>query len=327
MTGWDGNFCGSTQSQRDRYVSPGRREVQKSPNAGRPPQQEATSSYDVVLFVVGLLAFWPATRRQRLVGLLARPTSPVTQLSSSASLPTCSFFTYALSQRTSSVLDNTSAYNTMKTFVAVAGAMLASSSATAFQQPVSSQHISRGSSTALFEYIPSGFTKESWAKFKAKEQAKKDELAKKNLGRLGPKGFQSRSFQSFQEALERGEATHLMPVLNAEERIRKGELKREDIPYMQRGGNWDNSDIKGAKKVRWLNSDKEYASGGFLKEQSVSIFGYGKGLDWTGTRDKEGPAVSPVKPGKFTKNYQAPNVANIKSQTEKPAPKKMFGLF
>ena len=216
----------------------------------------------------------------------------------------------------------------MKTAI-VAGAILAAS-ASAFQQPATTtQHISRGSSTALFEYIPSGFTKESWAKFKAKEKAKKDELAKKNLGRLGPKGFQSRSFQSFQEALERGEATHMMPVMFAEERVKKGELKIEDIPYMQRGGNWDNSDIKGAKKVRWLNSDKEYAAGGYKKEQSVSIFGYGGGLDWTGTKEREGPAagMSSIKPGKFSKNYKAPNVADIKAgKTEQPK-KKLFGLF
>jgi hypothetical protein len=35
------------------------------------------------------------------------------------------------------------------------------------------------------------------------------------------KGFQSRSFQSFQEALEQGEAAHLMPVFNAKERIKR----------------------------------------------------------------------------------------------------------
>ena len=87
------------------------------------------------------------------------------------------------------------------------------------------------SPTAQFEYIPSGFTKESWKKFQAKEEAKKKA---KNLGRLGPKGFQSRSFQSFQEALERGEAAHLMPVMNAKERVARGELKVEYIPYMQR---------------------------------------------------------------------------------------------
>ena len=42
---------------------------------------------------------------------------------------------------------------------------------------------------------------------------------------------------------------------------------------MQRGGNWDNSDLKGAKKVNWLKSDKDYDAGGYKKEQSVSIFG------------------------------------------------------
>ena len=112
----------------------------------------------------------------------------------------------------------------MKTVsLTIAAATLATASA--FQQPISAPHTARVS-TQLYEYIPTGFTKESWAKFKAKEQKKKDELAKKNLGRLGPKGFQSRSFQSFQEALERGEATHLMPVENAEARLKSGELKR-----------------------------------------------------------------------------------------------------
>jgi hypothetical protein len=82
--------------------------------------------------------------------------------------------------------------------------------------------------------VPSGLTPEQYKKLKEEEQKKK--TAKKNLGGLGPKGFKSRSFQSFQEALERGEATHLLPVLNAKERVKKGELKWEDIPYMQRGG-------------------------------------------------------------------------------------------
>ena len=121
----------------------------------------------------------------------------------------------------------------------------------------------------------------------------------------------------------------MMPVMFAEERVKKGELKIEDIPYMQRGGNWDNSDVKGAKKIRWLNSDKEYASGGFKKEQSVSIFGNGAGLDWTGKRDREGPAagMSSVKPGKFSKNYKAPNVADIKAGKTAQPKKKLFGLF
>ena len=36
--------------------------------------------------------------------------------------------------------------------------------------------------------------------------------------------------QSFQEAMDRGEASHLLPVFNAADRIKKGELKKEDIP-------------------------------------------------------------------------------------------------
>lgn len=41
--------------------------------------------------------------------------------------------------------------------------------------------------------------------------------------------------QSFQEALERGEAEHLLPVFNAKQKVARGELREEDIPYMQRG--------------------------------------------------------------------------------------------
>mmetsp|Transcript_13601 Transcript_13601/g.29569 ORF Transcript_13601/g.29569 Transcript_13601/m.29569 type:complete len:213 (+) Transcript_13601:229-867(+) len=197
--------------------------------------------------------------------------------------------------------------------------------ATAFQSPISAPQTARVSTT-LFEYIPSGFNKQSWKAFQAKEQKKKDDQAKKNLGAMGPKGYQSRSFQSFQEALERGEATHLLPVENAAARLKSGELKPEDIPYMQRGGSWDNSDIKGAKKNGWLKSDKDYAAGGFKKEQSVSVFGFGKGLDWTGSRDKEGPSMNP-KPGKFAKNYKAPTISQLKGQTVEKPKKKMFGLF
>ena len=57
-------------------------------------------------------------------------------------------------------------------------------------------------------------------------------------------------------------------------------MRPEDIPYMQRGGNWDNSDVKGAKKLNWLKSDKSYDAGGYKKDQSVSIFG-GENLPWT----------------------------------------------
>ena len=161
----------------------------------------------------------------------------------------------------------------------------------AFQQQQLSGRACATSTTSttssLYAYVPSGFTKESYAKFQQDEAKKKS--AQKNLGGVGPRGFKSRSFQSFQEALEKGEADHLMPVFNAKEKVRAGKLKAEDIPYMQRGGNWDNSDVKGAKKKGWLNSDKSYSKGGFKKEQSVSILGSGEGLDWTGKRARSRP--------------------------------------
>lgn len=113
------------------------------------------------------------------------------------------------------------------------------------------------------------------------------------------------------------------------------------IQYMQRGGAWDNSDVKGAQKKRWLQSDKEYAAGGFKKEQSVSIFGKGEGLDWTGTRSRRGPeGTIPGAAPKFPSNYKAPNVNQIKGAkvngaqkkngkvVEDETPKKsFFGLF
>lgn len=211
----------------------------------------------------------------------------------------------------------------MRSLSLLAATVIAAGCADAFQQvtPGATASIATSrSATALYGYVPTGFTKESWAKFQAKEAEKKKA---QGLGRVGPKGFQSRSMQSFQEALERGEATHLLPVENAKARLASGELKMEDIPYMQRGGAWDNSDVKGAKKKKWLASDKEYANGGFKKSQSFSILGEGAGLDWTGKRDREGPAQG-VKLGK---NYKAPTVASMKSgNTEKPK-KKMFGLF
>jgi hypothetical protein len=111
---------------------------------------------------------------------------------------------------------------TMRT---VAFLSLALVGAQAFQSPTASV---RSVDTTLFAYVPDGFTKESYAAFKKKEaEAAK---AKKNLGGVGPRGFKSRSMQSFQEAMERGEAEHLLPVFNAKERVKRGELKLEDIP-------------------------------------------------------------------------------------------------
>lgn len=90
------------------------------------------------------------------------------------------------------------------------------------------------------------------------------------------------------------------------------------------GGAWDNSDVKGAKKARWLQSDKQYAEGGYKKEQSVSIFGNGSGLDWTGKNSRGGPDSIRTKPVPMGRNYKAPNVKDLAGGKEKKGP---FGLW
>ena len=61
----------------------------------------------------------------------------------------------------------------------------------------------------------------------------------------------------FQEDLEKGKSSHLFPAMFAKERVKNGQMKEEDVPYMQRGGMWDNSDVKGAKKKGWNETDKK----------------------------------------------------------------------
>lgn len=107
--------------------------------------------------------------------------------------------------------------------------------------PASTLSTTRQTLTVSYGYVPDGLTAEQYKKIKEKETA-----AAKNLGKVGPRGFKSRSFQSFQEALERGEAAHLLPVTNAKERLAKGEIKMQDIPYMQRGGSWVSGTFKPA---------------------------------------------------------------------------------
>jgi hypothetical protein len=76
-----------------------------------------------------------------------------------------------------------------------------------------------------------------------------------------------------------------------------------------------------------LKSDKEYANGGYVKEQSVSIFGQGAGLDWTGTRGVGSPSQKPIAIPK-PKGYKAPNFKDLKkNDDEKPKKKGLFGMF
>jgi len=138
---------------------------------------------------------------------------------------------------------------------------------------------------ALFAYVPDGLTAEQYQKIKKQEQQK---LKGKDLARLGPRGFKSRSMEAWQKAYERGLASHSIAPFGYKEALKRGEIRKEDVPYMVRGGSWDNSDVKGARKrLRWLKQDKEYANGGYRKEQSASILGSGPGFDWTGIRKRE----------------------------------------
>lgn len=92
--------------------------------------------------------------------------------------------------------------------------------------------------------------------------------------------------QAWQEAYDKGVAGHQFAPIGYRKKLQKGELKEKDIPYMVRGGNWDNSDVVGAKRLPWTRKDREYARGGYKKEQSASILGSGPGFDWAGNRPR-----------------------------------------
>ena len=148
--------------------------------------------------------------------------------------------------------------------------------------------------TKLQAYIPDGLTAEEYNRIKDSDKTKLG----KNLGRLGPRGFESRSLQAWQQAMDQGEAGHKFAPLSYKKKLSSGQMRPEEIPYMVRGGKWDNSDIKGAKKLAWSKKDKEYAAGGYKKEQSVSILGNGPGFDWTGSQ-KNSTLVQRRFPGFF----------------------------
>merc|ERR1711920_235713 len=95
--------------------------------------------------------------------------------------------------------------------------------------------VASSKSTLTMEYIPSGMSKEQWAKVK---EAEKNKNKGKNLGQTGITSFKSRSFAEWQK----GGGKHLYPV------DPKKVKDVKEIPYMQRqGGAADDSDIKGNK--------------------------------------------------------------------------------
>jgi hypothetical protein len=174
---------------------------------------------------------------------------------------------------------------TFKVYSAIILAFACIFSCQAFSVSPSMQRYDTKVSVASMGYVPEGLTAEQYANIKQKESAK---IQGKDLGKLGPRGFKSRSMQAWQEAYERGETSHTFASVGYKEKLKLGLMKWEDVPYMIRGGSWDNSDVKGAKKlVKWTKTDREYARGGFKREQSKSILGSGPGFDWTGSSSRE----------------------------------------
>lgn len=143
-------------------------------------------------------------------------------------------------------------------------------------------------------YIPDGMTPHQWHEMQRQERKSQK---KKNFGAFGPQSFQSRSLQSFQKDLQDGKVRHLMPVMFAKQQVKKGKIREEEVPYMQRGGKWDNSDVRNAKnKLEWTETDKQYAAG-------------------------EGPFAA------FFKGKQQKAPTTMEKETSTPKKKGFFGLF
>ena len=140
---------------------------------------------------------------------------------------------------------------------------------------------SKNKPSFLFAYVPDGLTQEQY------NQLKEREKNIKKLGTQGPRGFKSRSFDSFLKAKERGETSYNFPV-NPDD-VRSGKVPLKDVPYMQRGGSWDNSDlIKGkgwmntgfgmrafndgrAKLMKWTQDDENYENTNIQDIKKASV--------------------------------------------------------
>ena len=231
----------------------------------------------------------------------------------------------------------------------VLGAVLAD----AFVSPALSSSVA-SRTTSLSAYVPDGMSKAQWDALKKKE---KEDQKKKNFGAGGARGFKSRSMQSFMLAYERGEAAHLFPVDPA--KVKKGEIPLREVPYMQRGGSWDNSDLQ--KKKGWMQTgfgmtafndgkaaklkankfDSKYNN---LKP-SIGIFGTDIGINWTGKGGSGDGVAERAKKNGISNDQQmwrdagaltveeakkrrggAPKLATMGSDTQNNK-KKFFGLF
>jgi len=207
--------------------------------------------------------------------------------------------------------------------------------------------VSRTSS--LSAYVPDGLSASQWEAMKKKEKA---DQKKKNFGAGGARGFKSRSMQSFVEALENGEATHLFAV--DPRKVKAGKIPLKDVPYMQRGGSWDNKDLSGGKG--WMNTGfgmKAFNDGQAktLKKnkyddkyngQKPKIGFFGIDVDWAGGGPKDEGVAARAKKNGISNDQQmwrdagALSVEEARKRRGGGAPKlgepaqrekKFFGIF
>jgi len=52
--------------------------------------------------------------------------------------------------------------------------------------------------------------------------------------------------QAWQEAHKKGLAGHVFAPIGYQQQLKQGTIKLENVPYMVRGGSWDNSDVCGS---------------------------------------------------------------------------------
>lgn len=80
--------------------------------------------------------------------------------------------------------------------------------------------------------------------------------------------------EEFQKGREAGKLDYNMPVFNAKEKLRKGLIKEEDIPYMQRAdGRPDNKDTKRGKdpmKMKGLGRTLYMKDGGGVEARNAA---------------------------------------------------------
>ena len=77
--------------------------------------------------------------------------------------------------------------------------------------------------------------------------------------------------QFFQVANKRGQAKHKMAPIRYRNALKDKKIKKKEVPFMVRGGPWDDNDVHRAKRAPWLKSDKKYANEGCKTEQCATI--------------------------------------------------------